>query len=191
MTRVADPSGFSTLTRVLNFRRPTPMANESKDVEHPVDTAGPRQDIGDARGSVRRRGRAPPAARSVDNPAAGRPAQRRARDFMFGLFFAQIKDDSAGRLDAAGAKGGPDEPVDLRRSRSASTTILTPDVHAQGVQHLRRVGGLRRQRPRHGNDCGGDARARRSIAARRCSTTSSSPSAACPGFNDVVGAGAR
>ena len=44
LTAVADPSGFSTLTSFLNYRRPTATANESK-VSSTGNTAGPVQDI--------------------------------------------------------------------------------------------------------------------------------------------------
>lgn len=102
---VSDPSGFSTPTSVLNFRRPTPVANESK-VSSILNTSGPVQDIpttlaGLMRGAAQLHEQRDPATPvPVDQQNAG-------RDFMIGVFFAQITDKDAGRLDDAGAKGGP------------------------------------------------------------------------------------
>src|SRR4051812_41601633 len=57
-----DPSGFSDSTRVLNFRRPTASANESK-VSSILNTSGPVQDI-------------PATLASLMNGAAGLHEQR-------------------------------------------------------------------------------------------------------------------
>jgi cytochrome c peroxidase len=105
VTAVADPSGFSTTTSFLNYRRPTPVANESK-VSSITNTAAPVQDIqvqlaGLMRGAAQLHEQRDPANPvPVDQQNAG-------RDFMFGVFFAQTVDKFAGRLDAAGALGGP------------------------------------------------------------------------------------
>jgi hypothetical protein len=101
-----DPSGFSTPTQVLNFRRPTATANESK-VSSILNTSGPVQDI-------------PVTLAGLMSGAAGLHEQRdlvanpvptdvrnAGRDFMFGVFLAQIIDNQAGRLDEGGALGGP------------------------------------------------------------------------------------
>ena len=104
------------------------------------------------------------------------------------LFFAQIKDDRAGRLDAAGAKGGP-ENVFLQPFTSAPTTSSSP-TFTRKVFDIYDAWAVydQRQRPRRlPHDRGARrARARRSIAARRSSTTSSSPISGVPGFNDVM-----
>jgi hypothetical protein len=102
---VDDPSGFSQLTptlRLTRFRRPTATANEAK-VASTNWTAGP--------------GDVPTGLANTVNGAARFHAQRpdtvplaqqiAARDFQLGIFFAQTVDRKAGRLDAAGAKGGP------------------------------------------------------------------------------------
>ena len=102
---VDDPSGFSTVTptlRLTRFRRPTATANEAK-VSSTNWTAGP--------------GDVPTGLANTVNGAARFHAQRpdtvplaqqiAARDFQLGIFFAQTVDKKAGRLDAAGAKGGP------------------------------------------------------------------------------------
>lgn len=107
ITAVEDPSGFPvTTSSFLNFRRPTHMANETK-MSSMLNTSGPVQDI-------------PATLANLFNGAAGLHEQRdvvnnpvpveqrnAGRDFALGLFFAQIKDKEAGRLDAAGALGGP------------------------------------------------------------------------------------
>jgi hypothetical protein len=107
ITAVTDPSGFpSTPSSFLNFRRPTHMVNETK-MSSILNTSGPVQDI-------------PATLANLFNGAAGLHLQRdvvnnpvpveqrnQGRDFLLGLFFAQIKDKHAGRLDAAGANGGP------------------------------------------------------------------------------------
>ena len=105
VTAVSDPSGFSTTTSFLNFRRPTPVANESK-VSSILNTSGPVQDIpttlaGLMRGAAQLHEQRDPATPvPVDQQNLG-------RDFMIGVFFAQISDNAAGRLDAGGAMGGP------------------------------------------------------------------------------------
>jgi cytochrome c peroxidase len=102
---VDDPSGFSTTASFLNFRRPTPVMNESK-VSSITNTAAPVQDIQATLASLMRGAaqlheqRDPATPVPVDQQNAG-------RDFMFGVFFAQTVDNEAGRLDAAGALGGP------------------------------------------------------------------------------------
>jgi cytochrome c peroxidase len=103
---VDDPSRFSQITptlRLTRFRRPTATANEAK-VASTNWTAGPQPDL-------------PAALAATVNGAARFHAQRpdtvpveqqiAARDFQLGIFFAQTVDKKAGRLDAAGAKGGP------------------------------------------------------------------------------------
>jgi hypothetical protein len=102
---VEDPAGFATPTSITNFRRPTPTANEAKTTSitwnggpHPDITASLRGLVGGASNFHLQR-----------NPATPVPLEQQeaAAQFQLGLFFAQIKDDFAGRLDAAGAKGGP------------------------------------------------------------------------------------
>src|SRR5436853_11052 len=104
-TAVADPSGFSTPASFVNFRRPTPVANESK-VSSILNTSGPVQDIpttlaGLMRGAAQLHEQRDPATPvPVDQQNLG-------RDFMISVFFAQMIDNQAGRLDDAGALGGP------------------------------------------------------------------------------------
>jgi cytochrome c peroxidase len=102
VTAVDDPSGFSDLTQVLSFRRPTPTANESK-ASSITWTGGPAVVADNLLavfpGGVKlhEQGAVVPTA---DQSAA-------ARDFMIGVVFAQIIDKHAGRLDDDGARGGP------------------------------------------------------------------------------------
>jgi hypothetical protein len=98
---VDDPYGFSTTTEFSNFRRPTSVSNVLRQ-SSPNWTADP--------GDVRARLMATTngaskghAQRPNDVPA---DQQAAAADFMMSLSFAQIVDKQAGRLDAAGARGG-------------------------------------------------------------------------------------
>ena len=105
MLSVADPSGFSTPSAILNFRRPSPTMNEAK-VSSILWTSGPVQDIPTTFGNVLRGGANLHEQRDPTNPVP-LAQQQQAAAFFMGLFFAQISDDHAGRLDAAGALGGP------------------------------------------------------------------------------------
>ena len=99
---VDDPSGFATPTQLTRFRRSTPTANEAK-VASTNWTAGPHdvptQLFNTVSGAARFHAQRPDAV-PADQAA-------RQRDFQLGIFFAQTVDNVAGRLDAAGAKGGP------------------------------------------------------------------------------------
>jgi cytochrome c peroxidase len=154
VTAVADPSGFSTLTSFLNFRRPTAIANESK-VSSITNTSGPVQDIpvqlaGLMRGAAQLHEQRDPATPvPVDQQNAG-------RDFMIGVFLAQTVDNAAGRLDDAGARGGPVNlaavPFTLGMNDPATPTFdrkvfnIFDAWETYAVNHRR-------------NDCVGDARA--------------------------------
>jgi cytochrome c peroxidase len=103
---VDDPSGFSTPAAFLNFRRPAPTMNEAK-VSSVLWTSGPVQDIPSSIGGVLRGGATLHEQRDPANPVP-LAQQQQAATFLLGLFFAQISDNHAGRLDAAGALGGPE-----------------------------------------------------------------------------------
>lgn len=104
VTAVVDPYGFATPAQITNFRRPTPVSNESK--TSTVTWTGGPHDV-------------PTAVRSTAIGATTFHEQRAAatplppdqadaiRDFQLGLAFAQLSDWDAGRLDADGATGGP------------------------------------------------------------------------------------
>ena len=98
---VIDPSGFSTPTSILAFRRPSPTANESK-VPH-TGWAGaataPFDSVAATSGGAARLHEQLPAIPPVETVNA-------MRDFQLGVVFAQIIDCEAGRLDADGARGG-------------------------------------------------------------------------------------
>ena len=102
---VDDPSGFSTPAAILNFRRPSPTMNEAK-VSSILWTSGPVQDVRATFGNVLRGGATLHEQRDPANPVLAAQGLQ-AADLFLGLFFAQISDNHAGRLDAAGAKGGP------------------------------------------------------------------------------------
>ena len=104
VTAVQDPSGFSTTASFMNFRRPTPTANEAL-VSSVTWTAGP--------GTVQNAltGLVGGAAnfheqRDPSTPVPADVAQAQVA-FQEGIFFAQSVDAVAGRLDTDGATGGP------------------------------------------------------------------------------------
>jgi hypothetical protein len=103
VTAVNDPSGFSTTTSFLNFRRPTSVANESL-TSSVTNTAGPGLVstalaglVGGAANFHEQRQPPPVPADQVAAQVA----------FQLSLFFAQTIDRDAGRLDVDGAMGGP------------------------------------------------------------------------------------
>jgi hypothetical protein len=102
---VEDPAGFSTPTSIVNFRRPTPTSNEAKTTSITWN-GGPHPDI-----AASLRGLVAGASNFHLQRTPGMPVpleqQEAAATFQLGLFFAQVKDTFAGRLDEAGAKGGP------------------------------------------------------------------------------------
>ena len=101
-----DPSGFSTPTSILNFHRPTAVANESK-VSSITNTSGPTQDIPVTLANLMRGAAGLHEQRDLVANPMDPATQNAGRDFMFGVFFAQIIDKDAGRLDVGGAMGGP------------------------------------------------------------------------------------
>src|SRR5262245_9338110 len=103
---VHDPSGFSTTTSVLNFRRPTATANEAR-TSSILWTAGAQPNIGASVAGLFVGAANLHLQRDPANPTPVEQ-QNAGRDFLMNLYFAQVIDDRAGRLDAAGAKGGPE-----------------------------------------------------------------------------------
>src|SRR6185503_12136031 len=101
-----DPTGFSTPTSILNFRRPTAVANESK-VSSILNTSGPVQDIPATLAGLMSGAAGLHEQRNLVTNPVGDDIRIPGRDFMFGVFLAQIIDKDAGRLDADGAMGGP------------------------------------------------------------------------------------
>ena len=100
-----DPSGFSTPTKVLNFHRPTATINEAL-VSSITNTSGPVQDIPVTLANLMRGAAQLHEQRDPANPVPV-DQQNAGGVFMRGIFFAQIIDNGAGRLDAGGAMGGP------------------------------------------------------------------------------------
>jgi hypothetical protein len=102
VTAVNDPSGFSTLSQTLAFRRPSPTANQSK-VSSTGWNGGGTTDV-------------PSAVLATTGGASRLHLQRvdplptdlanSIRDFQLGVIFAQKTDFRAGRLDSDGAHGG-------------------------------------------------------------------------------------
>jgi len=122
-----DPSGFSDSTRVLNFRRPTATANESK-VSSILNTSGPVQDIQATLASLMNGAAGLHEQRDVTNNPVPTDQRNAGRDFMFNVFFAQISDKQAGRLDAGGALGGPANLAAVPFTLGMNDPMATPST---------------------------------------------------------------
>ncbi len=99
---VDDPYGFSTPTAISSFRRPISVANVA--LEASITWNGGPGEMRTLLMNIMNGGTKFHAQATTDLPVETRAA---AADFMLGLFFAQSYDFFAGRLDAAGAYGGP------------------------------------------------------------------------------------
>jgi hypothetical protein len=109
---VRDPYGTSTAAAISFWRRPLGVTNETK-VPNTNWTFRP-SDFGQPDVPAFLAAIAVGASFFHLQAAAPIPPEVAAavRDFQLGLFFAQSVDNEAGRLDAAGAKGGPENIVD-------------------------------------------------------------------------------
>src|SRR5262249_30715624 len=114
--------------------------------------------------------------------------QNAGRDFLLNLYFAQIIDDRAGRLDAAGARGGP-ENVFLQLFTLGAKDILSPTF-------TRKVFDIYDAWAVYGDDNGhGDCRDDHERGAARAAifrgqeifNNHEFDISGVPGFNDVVG----
>jgi hypothetical protein len=183
---VDDPSGFSTPVAFLNFRRPTATANEAR-TSSILSTAGAQPDIGAAVAGLFRGAATLHLQRDPANPTPVEQ-QNAGRDFLMNLFFAQIVDDRAGRLDAAGAKGGP-ENVFLQPFTLGANDILSPSF-TRTVFDIYDAWAVFDRDDRHG-DCRDDparGAARASIyRGQEIFNHHEFDIAGVPGFNDVVG----
>jgi len=176
-----DPSGFSTPTSVLNFRRPTASANESK-VSSILNTSGPVQDIPATLASLMNGAAGLHEQRDVANNPVPTDQRNAGRDFMFGVFFAQIIDRGAGRLDAGGALGGPTNlsmvPFTLGMNDPATAAFSRKVFNIFDAWEVYAVN-------RH-NDCEGDARAA-IYRGQEIFNFNEFTISGVPGFNDVLG----
>jgi cytochrome c peroxidase len=183
---VDDPSGFSTPARILNCRRPTPTANEAR-TSSILWTAGAQPDIG---ASVAGLFVGAANLHLQRDPANPTPVELQAagRDFLMNLYFAQIIDRRAGRLDAAGAKGGP-ENVFLQPFTLGANDILSP-AFTRRVFDIYDAWAVYDHDNRHG-DCRNDpARGAARAAIYRGQAIFNNREfniSHVPGFNDVVG----
>jgi cytochrome c peroxidase len=106
VTAVTDPSGFSTTSNLIIFRRPSPVSNEAKVAQtnwafQPSDFGAvdvPSFLVPNAQGA---------SGFHLQIAALPVALAQQIRDFQLGLFFAQTYDNDAGALDTGGAKGGP------------------------------------------------------------------------------------
>ncbi len=104
VTAVDDPWGWSTVASFSNFRRPgTNMGNVNR-VASSTTTGTPNPTVRAQLEGAMNGGTLFHAQGTVPVPVEKRVA---GADFMLGLSFAQLLDFGAGRLDAAGARGGP------------------------------------------------------------------------------------
>lgn len=183
---VEDPSGFSTPAAILNFRRPTATANEAK-TSSILWTAGAQPDIGASVAGLFRGAATLHLQRDPANPTPVEQ-QNAGRDFLMNLYFAQIVDDRAGRLDAAGARGGP-ENVFLQAFTLGTNDILSP-AFTRRVFDIYDAWAVYDQDNRHGDcrDDPGRGAARASIyRGQEIFNHHEFDISGVPGFNDVIG----
>jgi len=175
-----DPSGFSTPTQVLNFRRPTAVANESK-VSSILNTSGPVQDIPVTLAGLMSGAAGLHEQRDLVANPVGTDIRNAGRDFMFGVFFAQIADNGAGRLDAGGALGGPTNlsmaPFTLGMNDPATPAFTRKVFNIFDAWEVYAVN--------HHNDCEGDARAA-IYRGQEIFNFNEFTISGVPGFNDVL-----
>jgi len=179
-----DPSGFSTPTQVLNFRRPTASANQTK-VSSILNTSGPVQDIPATDASLMNGAAGLHEQRDVANNPVPTDVRNAGRDFMLGIFFAQITDNQAGRLDAGGALGGPTNlstfPFMLGMNDPMSTTVAfnRKVFNIYDAWEVFAVNG-------RSNDCEQDAKAA-IYRGQEVFNFNEFDISGVPGFNDVIG----
>jgi hypothetical protein len=171
-------------TRFFNFRRPTAVANESK-VSSILNTSGPVQDI-------------PATLANLMNGAAGLHEQRdvatnpvptdqrnAGRDFMFNVFFAQIIDNQAGRLDVGGALGGPTNLANVPFTLGMNDPILSPATFSRKVFNIYDAWEVFAVNSPHG-DCEQEAKAA-IFRGQEIFNFTEFDISGVPGFNDVIG----
>jgi len=103
---VDDPHGFANLTRLVHWRRVMPTINFS------LGSSTVNWDGGNTIGDDLRAGLVNQANRNVTGAQQGQPAPpeviENIVDFESSLFTAQLIAPGVGRLDSAGARGGPE-----------------------------------------------------------------------------------
>jgi cytochrome c peroxidase len=176
-----DPSGFSTPTAVLNFRRPTASANQTK-VSSILNTSGPVQDIPVTDAGLMSGAAGLHEQRDLVANPVGTDIRNAGRDLMLSIFFAQISDYGAGRLDAGGAMGGPvnlsNTPFMLGMNDPATAAFNRKVFNIFDAWEVYAVN-------RH-NDCQGDARAA-IYRGQEIFNFNEFTISGVPGFNDVLG----
>ena len=105
LVAVDDPHGFADVTRLVHWRRVMPTIN------FPLGSAAINWDGGNSVGTDQRAGLENQARRNVTGAQQGAPAPAdviaNIVDFESSLFTAQLNGVGVGRLDADGARGGP------------------------------------------------------------------------------------
>jgi cytochrome c peroxidase len=111
---VDDPHGFANLTRLVHWRRALPTINFI------LGSATVNWDGGNSVGADQRAGLENQARRNVTGAQQGPPAPpdviANIVDFERSLFTAQVSALAIGRLDADGARGGPDALAMMQRA---------------------------------------------------------------------------
>lgn len=106
LVAVDDPHGFANLTRLVQWRRAMPTINFA------LGSAIVNWDGGNSVGTDQRAGLENQARRNVTGAQQGAPAPPEVIanivDFETALFTAQVSALGIGRLDADGARGGPE-----------------------------------------------------------------------------------
>jgi cytochrome c peroxidase len=182
---VDDPSGFSTPTTFVNFRRPTATANEAKTSS--ILSTGTQPDVAATVAILFVGASTLHLQRDPANPTPVEQ-QNAGRDFLMNLYFAQIIDDRAGRLDIAGARGGPAD-LAVQPFTLGANDIVSPTFNRE-VFDIYDAWAVYDRDNEHG-DCSGD----RARGAARASIYRGQEIfnhlefeiSGVPGFNDVVG----
>jgi cytochrome c peroxidase len=103
---VEDPHGFANLDQLVHWRRAMPTIN------FPVGSATVNWDGGNSAGTDQHAGLVNLTSRLITGSMQGPPAPPEVItdivDFESSLFTAQLSVDGVGRLDADGARGGPE-----------------------------------------------------------------------------------
>jgi cytochrome c peroxidase len=124
---VDDPYGFASAAELSLFRRPLPSTNLTFGTNVMWDGRETQPDFRTALGNQANNATHGHAQAAAPLPSAVRGA---IVDFESALFTAQIADAKAGRLDAAGARGGPEllasqplvaAPFDLFNARAGTS----------------------------------------------------------------------
>ena len=150
-----------------------------------LNTAGSPQDIPATLANLMNGAAGLHEQRDVVNNPVPTDQRNAGRDFMFGIFFAQIKDYGAGRLDVGGAMGGPTNLSTFPFTLGMNDPIGSPATFNRKVFNIYDAWETFAVNGRH-NDCEQDAKAA-IYRGQEIFNFLEFDITGVPGFNDVVG----